>query len=132
MAAIDTLVVATLEANANGVTVSGEVAREGARYIALVDGQRVGSGANAEAALAELVAGISRRLPRGNPAGWGIRIRCNTNVFGFAYGNLRQFGGGGGGDLDPCVQHAVNTLPKEETLAASLHHATKTLARCCK
>jgi hypothetical protein len=128
--ATTTMTMATMEANSNGVTVSGEIRREGTRYVAVVDAQAVGSGGSLRSALEAMANGIRRRLPSGRADSWGVRVRCNTNVFGVAYGNLSG-GGGGGGELDPCVAHALATY-RENSLGHALEHGIATLARCCR
>jgi hypothetical protein len=81
-------------------------------------------------ALEAMANGIRRQLPSGRPDSWGVRVRCNTNAFGVAYGNLSG-GGGGGGELDPCVAHAL-AIYRENSLAHALEHGIATLARCCR
>lgn len=125
----ETLTVATLAANADGVAVSAEVRREGDRYIVIADGQRVDSATNLRSAYEALAVAVRRRLSRGRPASWGVEWRCNTGGFGLVYGN-RSGGRGGGGELNPCLQAAVARY-RENTLHHALEHAVSTLARCC-
>lgn len=124
----DVLTVATFEANADGTTVSAEVWKEADRYVILVDGQRADSATSLRSAYESLAIAVRRRLPRGRPASWGVAWRCNTGGFGLAYGNLS--GGGGGGDLNPCLQAAIARY-RENTLHHALEHAASTLGRCC-
>lgn len=124
----DVLTVATLEANADGTAVSAEVRKEAGRYRILVDGHLVESATNPRSAYESLVVAVRRRLPRGRPASWGVAWRCNTGGFGLAYGNLS--GGGGGGDLNPCLQAAIANY-RENTLHHALEHVAGTLGRCC-
>lgn len=126
----ETLTVATLAANADGVAVSAEVRKEGDRYIVVVDGQRVDSAANLRSAHEALAIAVRRRLPRGRPASWGVEWRCNTGGFGLVYGNRSPGGGGGGGELNPCLQAAVARY-RENTLHHALEHAASTLGKCC-
>src|SRR6266511_67844 len=111
------MTMATMDANAQGISVSGEIRRDGTRYLAVVDGHAVGPGGTLRSALEAMANGIRRRLPSGRPDSWGVRIRCNTSVFGVAYGNLSG-GAGGGGELDPCVAKALSTYHEN-----SLGHA---------
>jgi hypothetical protein len=123
-----TLVVATLEANADGVLVATEVRKEGGRYVVVLEGRPVDSATNLRSAFEALAHAVRRRLPHGNPATWGVAWRCNTGGFGLVYGN--RSGGGGGGELNPCLQAAVARY-RENTLHHALEHAIATLARCC-
>lgn len=123
------LTVATLEANADGVSVSAEVRKERGRYVAVVDGQPVDSATNLRSAYEALASAVRRRLPRGRPGTWGVEWRCNTGGLGLVYGN--RSGAGGGGELNPCLQAAVARY-RENTLHHALEHAASTLATCCR
>jgi hypothetical protein len=126
-----TLTVATLEANADGVSVSAELRKEGGRYIAVIDGRPVDSATNLRSTYEALGVAVRRQLPRGNPATWGVHWHCNTGGFGLVYGNLARGGGGGGGELNPCVE-AARARYNENTLHHALEHAVSTLATCCR
>lgn len=66
-----TLTVVTLEANADGISVSAEVRREDDRYIIVVDGRPIDSSKNLRPAYDALAVYVRRRLPRGQPGNLG-------------------------------------------------------------
>lgn len=126
----ETLTVATLEANADGVSVSAAVRKEGRRYVIVIDGHAVDSTTELRAAYQVMASAVRRQLPRGNPTNWGVAIRCNTTAFSLAYGNRSGGGGGGGGEPNPCVRQAIARY-RESTLHHALEHAAATLGSCC-
>lgn len=125
----ETLTIAALEANADGVSVSAELRKEGRRFVIVVDGHPVNSTTELRAAYQVMASTVRRQLPRGNPNSWGVAIRCNTTAFSLAYGN-RGGGGGGGGEPNPCVRQAISRY-RENKLHHALEHAAATLGSCC-
>ena len=125
----ETLTVATLEAEADGVAVSAELRKEGERYLIVVDGQRVDATTELRAAYQLMASAVRKRLPRGNPTRWSVSFHCNTGGFGVSYASHPR--GGGGAPLPPCVQEAANRY-RENTLHHALEHAASTLGKCCR
>jgi hypothetical protein len=125
----ETLTVATLEAEADGVAVTAEVRREGRRYLVMADGHRVDSTTELRAAYERMASAVRTRLPRGNPTRWSASFHCNTGGFGLSYSSHPR--GGSGAPLPPCVQEAASRY-RENTLHHALQHAAATLGKCCR
>lgn len=109
----ETLTIATLEANADGVGVSAEVRKEGRRYMIVVDGQRVDSTTELRAAYQVIASAVRQRLPRGSPRSWGVVIRCNTTGFTLAYGNRSGGSNGRHRGAEPVRPGGDRPLPRE-------------------
>ncbi len=119
----ETLTVATLAANADGVAVSAEVRREGDRYIVIADGQRVDSATNLRSAYEALAVAVRRRLPRGRPANWSVEWRCNTGGFGLVYGNRSGGGGAAACSTPACRRRSPATARTRYTTPSSMLRA---------
>ena len=122
--------VATEEANANGVAASGQVRRDGSRYLVVVDGQIVGAAGSLAGAAHRLAEQLRSRLPR-PPRSWGLEVHCLTTPVGLVYGNRRS-GGAGGGPVDGCLARAIVEYRRgEDNLERALESAARLLTNCC-
>jgi hypothetical protein len=115
-------------ANADGVSVAGEIRREGSHYVIAVTGALAASATSFQSAVHRLATELRRRLPRGAPRSRGVAINCRTSSFTLAYGNRA---GDGGGSVNACVAQAAASS-RENTLDHALEHAASTLANCCQ
>jgi hypothetical protein len=96
-----------MTANAAGRQQSGEIRREGDRFIVYIGGNRFAGAQSIANAAHRLVEGVQRDLPRGNPADWGLEVHCHsTQGVGLLFGNRVRGGAGGGGAPNPCVARA--------------------------
>ena len=118
-----------MAANSEGVQREGVVRREGRRFIALVEGHRVGRAGSIDGVAEQLARELRRQLPR--PAqDWGVSVQCEHGP-GVAFGNLAT-GGGNGGPSNPCVAQVINRYSAgENNLHRALESAAQLLAKCC-
>ena len=124
--------VATLEANAGGRHLRGEIMRDGQRFVYSIDHARIASARTLAAAAHRLAAEIRERLPRHGAADWGVEVHCSTRPdVGLLMGN-RPRAGGGGGAPNPCVLKAIRAFERgDKSLASALEVAARLLADCC-
>ena|SRR6266540_2399698 len=119
---------ATMSANSDCRSSSGEIREDGSRYLVVVDGEpREASRRFTEAAhtLARLIAD---RL-RGGSRDWGVRATCSRGNFAVAFGNLA---GGGGAPVDnQCLRRVLPPSPPDNVHAA-LERVARVIGECCK
>lgn len=125
---------ALIAANASGRQQSGEIRREGNRFIVYVGDNRFARVGSIGSAAHRLVEGISRDLPRGNPTDWGVEVHCHTTPgVGLLFGNRTRGGSGGGGAPNPCVGRAQLAYGRgDNNLLRALQTAAQLLADCCE
>jgi len=129
-----TITVATMSANAAGVLVAGEIRREGRGFVVYVRGGARSRASNLGGAAHQLASALTRELPAGRHSDWGVAVDCLVTVgVGLRYGNARTgFGGGGGGEVNPCVARAqIEYQRGDDNLHRALESAAKLLANCC-
>jgi hypothetical protein len=127
----DTLI-ASMAANVDGHQQSGEIRREGNRFLVNVGGEAITGAPSIGNAGHRLAEGIRRDLPRGNPRDWGVEVHCHsTPGVGLLFGNRRH--GGGGGVPNPCVARAQAAYARgDDNLHRALETAARLLADCCQ
>ena len=133
MIATETLVVGRIEANAGGVSLEGEIRREGRGYVYAIAGQARGQAPRLGAAAQRLGAALRGDLPRHPQGDWGVAVHCLTRGdVGLLYGNRAGGGRGGGGAPNPCVLAAQRAYARgDNNLARALESAARVLADCC-
>jgi hypothetical protein len=127
--------VADLAANANGRQVHADVERLGSGFDIHLDRSVVARERRFDRAVEQMVGAARRALPHPPHQQWGALVNrlCGCGRFAFAYGNMRQPGGGGGARFGPCVQEAIDRYPLEEVgIHRALEHAERSLVRCCR
>lgn len=119
--------IASMSANADQISVTGNVTREGSRFLVTVEGARVGPPVGTIQAAAERLGhALGQRLPN-NPASWGVSMTCADGLLNVVVGNL---GGRGGGEVHPCVARVLRgrSFPTLEAALAAFAHV---IGACC-
>jgi hypothetical protein len=132
MALMQATTIATIDANCANVSRRGSIARDGSRYIILVDGSAVAQAGSVDSAAHRLAATLRKALPREQDRNWGVAAHCilRTDV-GLVFGN-QVTGGGGGGMPNQCVAEIITEYRRgEDNLERALEFAARLLARCC-
>lgn len=119
-------VVATMSAEADGTSSSGEILEEGSRFVALVGGRRIGPSGSLSAAAHRLASALRAHLPH-DPSRWRVSASCQRG--GIAV-SIAHPAGGGGGRPHPCVESALKGH-KFRNLNEAMEGAAKVIAHCC-
>src|SRR6266540_5730486 len=120
--------VATMSANSDGRSSSGEIRRTArGTWSSWMDSRERPPAGLREAAhtLARL---ITDRL-RGGSRDWGVRATCSRGNFAVAFGNLA---GGGGAPIDnQCLRRVLPPSPPDD-VHAGVERMARVIRECCK
>jgi hypothetical protein len=98
-----TAVVASMSAEVGGNSRSGEIFEEGARYVVLLEGRRIGPSGSLSAAAHRSASALRSEFPY-NPSRWRVSASCQKN--GIAVSIVHP-SSAGGGRPHPCVEDAL-------------------------
>lgn len=119
--------VASVNANADGRSRSGEINRDGSRYSVVIDDARMGAIGSFAGVIERLVHELERGLPS-SASSWGATVSCSTGGISIAFGN--RGGGGGGGGLPPCVARVLGKR-SVSSVKEALQAIAQILKSCC-